>query len=67
MTTSTWKVCMTVCTWKVYIAQVRIHTRRIHVRAVPVFVKICATPILLCVEPVSTFAKNVMTLHQKNS
>jgi len=29
----------------------------IHVRAVPVLVKICTTPILLCVHPVSTLLK----------
>jgi len=33
------------------------HTRRVHVRAVPVLVKLRTTPILLCVHPVSVLLK----------
>jgi len=37
--------------------QVSLHTSCIHVRAVLVLVRICTTPILLCVYPVSTLLK----------
>jgi len=40
-----------------YILQVRLHTHRIHTRAVCVLVKICTTRILLCVYPVSVLLK----------
>jgi len=39
------------------IAQGLLTTRRIHVRAVPVLVKICTTRILICVYPVSVLLK----------
>jgi len=48
---------MTVCTQKVYIAQVRLHTRRVHTRAMPVLLKICIIPMFLCVYPVSVLLK----------
>jgi len=37
----------------VYSAPVLLYTLRVHVRAVPVLLKICTTPILLGMHPVS--------------
>jgi len=48
---------MTVSMWKVYIVQVRLRTCRVHVRAVPVLLKICTRTSLLCVHPVSILLK----------
>ena len=48
---------MTISTWKVYIAQVHLHTCRVHVRAVPVSLKIYTSLILLYVYLVSVLLK----------
>ena len=49
--------------------QVRLNTRRVHVRAVPVLLKMCTTHILLCVHPVSVLLKiyDSVTMHQQFS
>jgi len=61
----TWRNVLTVSTWKVCITQVRLHNRRVHVRAMPVFLKIwCHAPLALCTCCVC-FAKNVMTMCQQ--
>jgi len=52
----------------VNIDQVRLHNRRVHVRAVPILrvsLKYNATPLVFCVHFVSIFPKNMMTMCQQ--